>query len=358
MIGDAALRLFEVMAGLDPRPGAAPFRAALQMPLERYRRRYVEGAGRFLAELRPPDLPTRVVYPFGGGDLISALVAFPNAEEITTLSLEATGDPRPILSLEGAALEDALARFGGRLGGLMTGSNNLSQSMSAALRDPLPWQLSSFLLGLLVHRRVPVSIRFVALREDGTTAALTDAELAAEEAAPAPRLKHDWERPTWSAAFSHVEIHHAPADDPSAGMRVHRHLAVNLADPDLPEAALRYIARRAPFAALTKASTFRLWHKSFGRIRQALLDGMVWMLSDSTGVPPAWARRAGFVQETWGRYEGSLLRAPRVHDRAFMALWEESPYRPVPFRFGYVDRAKHPHLLVTRRPTQPSGGTS
>ena len=34
------------------------------------------------------DLPKKVLYPFGGSDLISALAVFPDAEEITIISLE------------------------------------------------------------------------------------------------------------------------------------------------------------------------------------------------------------------------------------------------------------------------------
>ena len=42
----------------------------------------------------PKDLPTALVYPFGGGDLMAALQLFPEATEITTISLELAGDPR------------------------------------------------------------------------------------------------------------------------------------------------------------------------------------------------------------------------------------------------------------------------
>src|SRR5262245_40006255 len=53
---------------------------------------YVEPARAFFAPLLPANLPTTVIYPFGGGDLLSALVTFPNAREITTISLEHAGD--------------------------------------------------------------------------------------------------------------------------------------------------------------------------------------------------------------------------------------------------------------------------
>ena len=55
-----------------------------------YEHDYVKPASEFFAKLRPATLPTTVVYPFGGGDLGSALITFPDAREITTISLEHT----------------------------------------------------------------------------------------------------------------------------------------------------------------------------------------------------------------------------------------------------------------------------
>src|SRR5678816_875570 len=57
--------------------------AALQ---RRWRHDWLEHARPFLRRLVPADLPSHVVYPFGGGDLLSALVTFPNAAEIDTIS--------------------------------------------------------------------------------------------------------------------------------------------------------------------------------------------------------------------------------------------------------------------------------
>src|SRR5256885_1467614 len=42
-----------------------------------YRRAWADQAQKFIATLRPADLPSTVVYPFGGGDLSSALAVYP-----------------------------------------------------------------------------------------------------------------------------------------------------------------------------------------------------------------------------------------------------------------------------------------
>src|SRR5512140_1539445 len=64
-----------------------------------YKKSWADQAQKFIADLRPADAPTTVVYPFGGGDLSSALAVFPDATELTTISLEAPGDIRAIDSI-------------------------------------------------------------------------------------------------------------------------------------------------------------------------------------------------------------------------------------------------------------------
>ena len=68
-----------------------------------YEKSWVDLAKPFLAALRPKDLPRVVVYPFGGGDLVTALTTFPDSSEITTVSLEPAGDIRPMDKLPGIA---------------------------------------------------------------------------------------------------------------------------------------------------------------------------------------------------------------------------------------------------------------
>jgi len=100
---------------------------------------------------------------------------------------------------------------------------------------------------------------------------------------------------------------------------------------------------------LTKGASYLLWRGDFSLIRNYMLDHLAWMLSDSTGIPPQFARRAGMVQVTYGRYDGAFLEGTDVrHDDAFIELWKSQKIRRLPFRFGYVDKDKQAHLVVTR----------
>jgi hypothetical protein len=316
-----------------------------------YRQRYVTGARAFIAGLRPAGLPDTVVYPFGGGDLISALVAYPDARDVTTISLEHGGDPRRIRDLGSVELAESLRTFRLEIGGMLEVSNNTSVNLSAAHLNQLPAQLSSFLVGLAVHDFEPVSVRYFSIADNGGLRYLDDAALQALEQQQASQLKHDWQRPNFSTAFSNVEIQFRERGAAAgAPVRVHRHIAANLADLHLPEDGplLRHLRAKGRVAAMTKAASYLLWRNDFSHIRDYLLGHMDFMLSDSTGIPPFYARKAGMVQIPLGRFQQSFLNAPERHNRDFQELWAQRPYRRLPFRFGYVDAARQAHLLITK----------
>jgi hypothetical protein len=133
---------------------------------------------------------------------------------------------------------------------------------------------------------------------------------------------------------------------------VHRHIGWNLANAYLAQhpQLLRHLERKGRVTLLTKGASYLLWRPDFSKIRTYMLEHLAWMLSDSTGIPPALARKAGMVQVTYGRYHGAFLAGAQGDqtDAAFIELWQQQPRRGLPFRFGYVDLAKQAHLVVTR----------
>ena len=322
--------------------------------LDKFRALYFVKGAAFFAKIEPKDLPKTVVYPFGGGDLLSALVAFPDATEITTVSLELAGDPRRIGTLTPAELERSLGALRAEIGGLISVGSNTSENLSNQQQNDLPGQVSSFLLGLVAGGFEPVSMRYFTLDDAGEIHYLGRAEIEAADhdaAAHRPKsLKHDWQSPNFSTAFSNVEIQYRKIGDTQ--IRVHRHFGWNLADSylKLHPQLIRHLERKGQVAILVKGASYLLWRWDFKRMREYILDHLAWMLSDSTGIPPKFAKKAGMVQETFGGYAGAFLEGVRDNpmEQDMIDLWANQRRRSIPFRFGYVDMNKQAHLMVTR----------
>jgi len=318
--------------------------------MTKFRATYFDKGRAWFDEVVPKDAPTTVVYPFGGGDLLSALVAFPNATEITTISLELSGDPRRLRTLTPGEVETSLGALRAEIGGLISVGSNTSENLSKQQRNDLPGQVSSFLLGLVAGGYEPVAMRYFTLDDTGAIHYLEQADIEALDTAKKQSLKHDWEPPTFSPAFANVEIQYRKLGETT--VRVHRHIGWNLGDGYLKKnpQLLRHLEQKGKVTLLTKGASYLLWRGDFSLIRTYMLDHLAWMLSDSTGIPPAYARRARMVQDTYGYYSGAFLEGSQVspHDAAFIELWHTQKKRRLPFRFGYVDKDKQAHLVVTR----------
>ena len=337
-------------------------KAILQRMAE-FRTTYFEKGRAWFDDVVPRDVPQTVVYPFGGGDLLSALVAFPAATEITTISLELAGDPRRLRTLSPDGVERSLAALRAEIGGLISVGSNTSENLSHQQRNDLPGQVSSFLLGLVAGGYEPVAMRYFALDSSGQVHYLDQSEIDELDRQAAKghtrSLKHDWQSPNFSQAFANVEIQYRRPGETQ--LRVHRHIGWNLGDPYLrkhPE-LLRHLEHKGPVTMLTKGASYLLWRGDFSLIRDYMLDHLAWMLSDSTGIPPAFVKKAGMVQTTYGHYDGAFLEGTDVrHDDAFIELWKSQKTRRLPFRFGYVDKDKQAHLVVTRPRTGKSASAS
>ncbi|HTN51701.1 MAG TPA: hypothetical protein VML50_04815, partial [Anaeromyxobacter sp.] len=317
------------------------FCAKQKKAIAAYRDRYLPKAGPFLASLRPEGLPSAVVYPFGGGDLLSALTTYPDAKSYTTLSLEHAGDPRRAAAIQDPkVLADSLEVVRATSSGLLYANDSKTENLMKGQRGEIPGQLAFFMTALAVHGYEPVGLRFFKIQPDGTLHYLTRTEINAAEKETARLLRGQWTAPDFSPAFSNSEIVFVKkGEDPKTHGRVHRHVAADLSDHALAKdpGILKHLAGKGEFAAMTKAASYLLWRDDFSRIRKVLLAHMVFMVSDSTGIPPAFASRAGFSQDTYGSFRGSLLHAPYKHNAAFRRLWETNPKKALPFRFGYRD---------------------
>jgi len=330
--------------------------ALFEKTMTEYRTKYVAVAQPFLLGLQPRGLPSTVVYPFGGGDLLSALTTYPALTEVTTLSLEYAGDPRRVVGITPERLKLSLAQVRRRVSGLLIWTESTSENMMQLQQGDLPGQLAFFLTGLAVHGQEPVGLRYFNLSPDGTPVPLSAGGIAALETSTATKLNTVWKSPDFSVAFSNSEITFRKAGDPKAPLRVHRHIAADLSDAGLRKVPgiLKHLEAKGRISALTKAASYLLWNSGFSRIRDYLLAHMDFMLSDSTGIPPRHARKAGFEVLAYGQFDGPFLPASEVEGKDMLALFAAPPKRDLAFRYGYPDNHRHHHLVVTRRPEEPA----
>lgn len=326
---------------------------AMAKKKKKYREQWIGQAKDFIAKLRPAGLPTTVVYPFGGGDLISALTTYPDATDITTMSLEFAGDPTRLDDIKPARLKESLRLFNSTIWGLLMADNSTTENLQKGQDSEIPGELGFFLVALAEHGYEPVSLRFFTLEKDGSLHYLTEEEIASLEKTKARTLRGKWESPDLSVAFSNSELVFKPAGaGPDAPTRVHRHLAANLHNEGFAKSPelLRYLEAKGRVVAMTKAASYLLWREDFKTIRDYLLSHMELMISDSTGIPPAFLRKAGFELETYGSFGESFLRANTEINKAFRTEWKAQPPRKLPFRYGYIDGAGGgAHLFVAKK---------
>jgi hypothetical protein len=285
---------------------------------------------KLLSTIRPTDAPTAVVYPFGGGDLSSALAVFPDATEITTLSLEPAGDIRTIDTIGSERLVADLKYASLGIRKLYNAAYSATVLLQDVAKAQLPGTLIYILAGLALHDMEPVRLRYFRIDADGS-------------------LSYT------SGVSGSVEIEFRPLGNPRAPTRIYRHIHANLDDghTSATSPVIKHLAAKGRVSVMTKAASFLLWRDDFSTIRTYLLENAGWMISDATGIPPKLAAAAGFEQEAYGDFTAPYFtRDPKNVRKDMIALWKTQPHRDLKFRFGYPDKEDHNHLLVMRRATK------
>ena len=304
-----------------------------------YKKEWLDVAGPFIAKLRPAGLPTTVVYPFGGGDLVSALATFPDLVEITTISLEIAGDVRPIMKADNKRLEKELGTLREHLGKLFLKAHSRTVNLDIETRGAIPGEVAFTMAALSIHGYEPVSLRYFDFDPDGTLVYLKDEDFAKYDKAKGPKNP-----------FANAEIRFKKKGGTQT--KVLRHVAYDLSDGSLKRnpALLKHLDKKTKVSAMTKAASHLLWDdKNFGTIRDWLMNHTDWMISDTTGVPPRIAKKYGFTQDVYGQYEWAEPFGTVNNDdiNAFKALFAKS--QPISFRYGYPDNKSHGHIVVTHK---------
>jgi hypothetical protein len=308
-----------------------------------YKKQWLAPASEFFRAHVPVTVPKIVVYPFAGGDLATALTVFPDADEITTISLEPAGDPRALTRLGESKLRGPLEVVATELSSLYRYNYSKTMNMIDAMRSSvLPTQLIFSLSALATHGYEAVGMRYFELTAEGDVRYLTEADL--------DKLQNVSDASKLNSALSNVELRFRK---PGGGEQIYRHIMANLEDAHLKKfpAVLAHLEKKGRVSAMTKAASYLLTFSEFKTFRRYLADHVEWMVSDSTGLPPAEGTAAGFEYETWGTYEVSNMKEGASVTPAWKKLYAAQPKRALSFRFGYPDAMLHNHLIIMRKPS-------
>ncbi len=329
---EQAKQLYRVAAcgGDEPLPANIPAKVveahckALDKIIAEYREKWVDKALPFLASIVPKDLPDHVLYPFGGSDLATALATFPDVAELTVISLETAGDVRRIDKVRDDELVDSLKENREHLQFLYRSAFHKTVDLKAMTESGLPGHLVGAMVALKIFGYAPVTLRYFVVKDDGSLEYVTN-------------------------KFENVEI---TFRKPGGKLQVYRHIAANLENGHLKKnpGLVTYITSRAPFTAMTKASSFLMWEDHFSTIRNLLLDNMVWMISDATAPLPEHSLAKGFELIPYGEFSGPEPAFSGLEKAdVLVKLWKDSEKRECPIRYGYSDAKRRAHLLITRK---------
>lgn len=320
---------------------------ALRAAQDDYKKQWLSSASDFFKANVPAGLPKTVVYPFAGGDLATALAVYPDADEITTISLEPAGDPRALGRLSEAELKAALPGVSKELTSLYRFNYEKTMDMIGAMTSArLPTQLIFSLSALWIHGYELTGMRYFTLTPEGDVHYLTPDEVKKLDAITNV-LKRNRE-------YSNVELRFRKK---GGHEQIYRHLLANLDDEHLKAApsTLAYLEKKGRIAGMTKAASYLLTFDNFKGMRKYIIDHVEWMVSDSTGLAPKYGTPAGFEYEMWGQYEVSNMPEGKWITPQWTALYAAQPKRPLKFRFGYPSGSpKHTaHLIIMRKAKTP-----
>jgi len=314
----------------------------LRKSQDEYKTGWMTEADAFFTATVPKTVPKTVVYPFAGGDLSTALTVYPDADEITTLSLEPAGDPLDLGRLSEKELKKALATVEKELGSLYRSNFSVTMNMIGAMRGgQLPTQLIFSLSALWLHGYEPTSLRYFKLSPAGDVVYLTDDDVATAE-----KIKDAGAR---NLKFSNVELRFHKQG--GTHEQVYRHILANLDDAHIVKdgSALAHLEKKGHVAGMTKAASYLLTFDDFNTMRKYVIDHVDWMVSDSTGLAPTYGKPAGFEYETHGEFATSNMAAGKAIAPVWKKLFDDQPKRPIKFRFGYPDGKYRGHLIIMKR---------
>ena len=302
----------------------------------------------WIAKRRPSGLPKTVLYPFSGADLVSSVLAFPNAVLHVHMSLEHGGPVGNLEKLSATQRYEALQAVLNGTEGLLTLSDSKTRHLRLAHGSELPGKLPITLAALAAHKAEVVGIRYIRLDPAGQVVYYKPGEMVGK------RLKVG-HYTSMDARWSNFELSFRLPGDPQ--LRVLQHMVVNLHNSHLKKntAVLAWLRGLGKVSFMTKAATYLLWSGSFSEIAKIAMNQAAWMITDASGILHKKLARNGWEATPYGTFRCDLLKWhekggswAKANDE-MKAFFKKQSTSALDFRFGYVDCLNRPSIVIARR---------
>jgi hypothetical protein len=210
---------------------------------------------------------------------LSALEAFPEARNITTISPEPAGDPQALSRLQAPAnLRAALDRLAIDAERLLRGESRARAKEPQGILPLLLWALA-------LEGNEPAGLRFFRVEPAGTLRYLGRSELAVA-------TSNGGQGP-----FSGCELSYVRRDSPAGPAHWVRHLEATLSDSEVTADAgpMAYLSSKGDVSVLLRRAS-ALAGDDFTRLRGLLMRRGAYVVSDGTGLSEKQILEAGLTR--------------------------------------------------------------
>jgi len=276
-------------------------------------------------------------YPFGGPDLLTALVLFPDAGAYVLQGLEFVGK---IPAFEGPAAAERVKTYTqsllGSLSDFFQKSYFITKNMNAALADDKVDGVLPLLAFFLKRTGYDIaSVRRLDLREKGEVLE-----------SPYPGERTRFRRPYG------VKVGFFAAGSPR--LRTVSYFSADFVDSVFrTDSAFHLFLEALPFeGAFVKSASYLMHFREFANIRKLLLRKSRFILQDDTGIPFRYLAEKDWEVRLYGEYIKPVGDFSGVEQTDLKAAYADpARVRPLPFHLGYHWGTSKDAILYFRRKT-------
>jgi len=261
-----------------------------------------------------------VFYPFGGPDLLTAYLLFPEAQTYILVGLEPPGNLPEINALKQQSLESYLTDIKNIMSDYLSKSYFITHKMNEELDErKINGVLPLVCIFLKRTDNIISEIKRVEFDDSGNPVE-SDYKLSRV------RIK----RPVgFKITFFKKD---------SSQLQTVYYISCDLSDERFTPSArfYLYLNRYDHWTCFIKSASYLLHYKNFANLRQLLLNKSNFILQDDTGIPYRYFKSEDWEIQLYGRYAKPVKDFSGVEQPDLKAAYEDKArVKPLPFHLGY-----------------------